>query len=555
MSTGLRVWCAGTPEGLALAPGRDLVLHSTSADLSRMPRGTLGDDFLDAATRAQIDARSNEALVEWRTETEELLTAEDVSLGWLFEGELYPDVFLRELHGLTGLEAALEDLGATSVELLGCDQDLAPALEARLATRGVSVTVADRGPRPSYPIAYATSVGRARPILSRLREQLGAPAVLRGEVLLMPGAVIEPLWGGLTGRGVTPCMDLANPPRAPAGTLARRLVSGGWIAHPGRRPRAAARRAVEDAVARLETADRPGDDPLGWLQRRRAAGLLADRAPEVVAGLITLRRTLRRKRLRAAVVPSDGTAAGRALIAAAGDAEVAVTHVQHGFFSDLWRLGDDLAPYVDGLTAPRAAVWSEQQRERLEPQAAGRVALTGNPAATHVPSVSADSSGPVVVLVQGPPTVSARFDRRIPERYVSAALEGIAAGRPGAEVILRPHPLDAGEYGPGESSLDVRVERSAPLDDLLAAAGACVGPVSTGTLTAAAMGVPTVHLDVTQIPLPHPFDGGGALRGAASADELSRELSSARSGESVEAACEALGVRSDAVERVVDLVL
>ena len=81
--------------------------------------------------------------------------------------------------------------------------------------------------------------------------------------------------------------------------------------------------------------------------------------------------------------------------------------------------------------------------------------------------------------------------------------------------------------------------------------------MSTATLQAAALGVPTVLLDVAGVPRPWPFDGGpDALplatdaRGlAAAADTARRRADVAGAG----AAREALGARREAVDDVVAL--
>ena len=79
------------------------------------------------------------------------------------------------------------------------------------------------------------------------------------------------------------------------------------------------------------------------------------------------------------MMPSDGTPAGRAIEVAAREAGARTIHVQHGFFSDLWRVDGRLAPFIDGLEASRAAVWSESQAAVLGEQARGDVSVTGNP--------------------------------------------------------------------------------------------------------------------------------------------------------------------------------
>ncbi len=273
-----------------------------------------------------------------------------------------------------------------------------------------------------------------------------------------------------------------------------------------------------------------------------------------------LRRTFARGRLRAAVLPSDGTAAGRALIAAAATAGVPVTHVQHGFFSDLWRLDGDPAPYVDGLAADRAGVWSEAHRRRIAPHARGRVEVTGNPAAADLAATEAPARDAelALVLVQPPGIGTPAVDQRATRRFTEAALEGLAAAMPRLEVVLRPHPLDRTDCSAIAAASPVErwsVVAEGPFEPLLARAGVCIGPASTATLHAAAAGIPTVHLDVTGATLPHPFDGAGTLPAATDSASLAEALGPEGPSTDPAAAGEALGALPDAAERAVELAL
>ncbi len=85
----------------------------------------------------------------------------------------------------------------------------------------------------------------------------------------------------------------------------------------------------------------------------------------------------------------------------------------------------------------------------------------------------------------------------------------------------------------------------------------CVGPLSTATLQASVAGVPTAFLSLAETRLPWPFDGSGAFPTARDADELARLLPEVVAGRvsGAEVATEALGLRADAVDRVVELVL
>lgn len=545
----VRVWGAAPPG--PPVPGEDLILHSQFADTTRFPAGTLLDDWLEPADRAELDRLSNSALVRWREETDAALETDGIPLGRLFEGELHADVFLRERFALAGLERAFASSPPEAVELRLADRDLHTAAAALLASHDIRAELAEEASAPTYPLAFASSIGRRRPLAAAARELLGAPAVVRGDVLMLPAPALMPLWDGLLRSGARPVVDLFN--RPPGGSLR----TGGWIAHPGRRLRRMAGRMVARALDGLEQPDTPEGDPLAWLERRRALRLLGTRAPEVVASELAFRRTLSRGGLRAIVLPSDATAHGRAIIAAGRREGVPVTHVQHGFFSDLWKLDGRPAPYVDGLAADRAAVWSAAHAERIQPHAAGRVVVTGNPAAHLTSPVGERSGGFALVLIQPPGMGTPAISPRAPAEFTAAALAGIAEALPGVTAVLRPHPLDRGdpsEIAAASAVRDWRIAGQEPFYDLLAGAAACVGPASTATLQALAAGVPTVHLDVTDAQMASPFDLSGVIPAARSADALASALSSPRT-DPPEPALEALGARPDALERVLDLVL
>jgi hypothetical protein len=104
----------------------------------------------------------------------------------------------------------------------------------------------------------------------------------------------------------------------------------------------------------------------------------------------------------------------------------------------------------------------------------------------------------------------------------------------------------------------VTVDTTTPIEPLLGAAGLCVGAMSTATLQAAALGVPTVLLDVAGIPRPWPFDGAAdAPPRVTDADGLAAAADAAHRRDDVAgagAAREALGARSAAIDDVVALI-
>jgi hypothetical protein len=146
-------------------------------------------------------------------------------------------------------------------------------------------------------------------------------------------------------------------------------------------------------------------------------------------------------------------------------------------------------------------------------------------------------------------------------RHVVTALDGLAAVRPGTRAVIRPHPSDLDpqaylELAPTRGELEIEVDTSTAIEPLLASGDLCIGSLSTATLQACALGVPTVVLDVAGIARAWPFCEG-ALSVGTDADELADAIAAALASREIaglDAALDALGVRADATERVVDLV-
>jgi hypothetical protein len=543
-----------------LAPGHDLVLHAPGHHGATLPAGTLLDDWLTREDRAAVDLEANRHLVRWRKDNDAALTIRGVCLPHVHEGELLADVFLRERRVFDGVRAAFRRGRPQRVALHGVDGELADALEVLLGQLGVALAgVHAPGPSPRYPLVFSRAARRRGRLAGALREGLGAPARARGEVLVKPYWHLAALWRALPQAGLRPVVDPAMLPSLPPRELLALVRRGGFIGHPGAVARRRSRAALRHALERLA---QPGDDPFDGLVQRRAAAFFSMRAADTLAHVDTLRRSFAPGRVRTAVVPSDGTPDGRMIFIAGRDSGVELLQVQHGFHASLWDVDGRPAPYIDGLVADRVAMWSERDAEAFAPFARGRVTATGNPGAVALQaSARASGDGPALVLLQGTAGGSVAMDARTPFRHVAAALEALAAVRPGGEVVLRPHPLDTADYeagAPPARGLRVQVERGGPIEPLLAGASLCVGALSTATLQAAVAGVPTVFLNSTGLRLAWPFDGSGDFPYAEDAEGLAARIDEVLAAAGVpgaEAATEALGLRQDAVERLVELVL
>ena len=538
--------------GAELVPGRDLLLPDDPA-AAEAPAGTLLHDWLDPTTRRGAQEDADRAMAAWRDRVDGALSPEGICLPAVFAGHLQADAFLSVTRIAAAIPAFVAAERPSRAELHAVEPQLAEALATALAGLGVSASIGPLAPPPSYPIALARSVRSSR--LTPLREALGMPGRPRGTALIQPFRNLSSLWSALPARGIEPVLDPFLPPALPPRELAARVVSGGFIGHPGAGARRRSRALLRQTLAAVAEPARHAGDPLAALAERRALEVLRQLAGDTMALAGVFRAAVRRG-VRTAVVPSDTAPYARTFAAATRELGGTLVRVQHGFYSDLWRLDGALVPYVDGLEAERVAVWAPRDAERLKGVARGEVSVTGNPGAAELEGAGGDGTAAVVLLQSASPDTLS-FDVRASRRYAGEALAGLAAAGFRGPVILRPHPLDRSDYSrlaAGTPRASVRSGGS--LAAVLARARLCVGTLSTGTLEAVASGVPTVFLDVSSAALPWPFDGSGALPratdGASLADVLQAIEAPAERARA--AAREALGARPDAVERVVDLI-
>ena len=535
---------AGPP---ALRAGRDLVLDPGWADCIALANGVALDDHLAPADRAAIDAAAREALAAWRAAHGAALTIGGLDLTDVCEVELLAGCFVPAERLARALPAALAAFATSALRVDGLDR----------ATTDIIVSVArDAGiERASTPpqTAAAAPARRSMTALALAALRLGGlPPRARGRVVCVPYWHLDAVYARLAASGGA----LAPMPAriALASLGARRALAvaarGGWVGVPGGRALRHAERVVGERVAALD-----GGDPV----HRAALAVIRRDGPGALAGLQQAQAALHGGRARVLCLPWDSPAQARVLLHAMRDAGGTSLVVQHGFDA---ALGDP-----DKLSADHVAVWSRQDAAGLAAhgRVPGSVTVTGNPGAAHLAGdrPRAPRRDRTVVLVDYPSRLSTLVDARVSARHVQTALAGVAAAQPGGEVVLRPHPADPGEalygaLGARITGLRVTVDTATAIEPLLATADLCVGAMSTATLQAAALGVPTVLLDVTEVARPWPFDGArDALPRATDAAGLADAAVAARGCPDVagaDAAREALGARGGAIDDVVALI-
>jgi hypothetical protein len=553
----LRSTSAGV-DPTSLEPGRDVVLDAPRAQALSLPFGVLLDDLLPTAVREDLDRRALEELKAWRAWRDRELTIDGVCLPHIWEVELLAEVFLPETRIFAGLQAALGGREARRVICEGIDDERVGALRSALAPADIEVSTA--GPPvqpPSGPSVLASPWRwslRTR-ALNWTIDTVGVPMHVRGDVYLRPYWHLTPVFRRAAPDGLRFVVDPRVPPIVGIRALARAAARGGWIGAAGYLARRRARRSIDRALSRNAVAQK--SNALGELFDSRALEMIKHRAAVSLAEVCTLRRAFATGKVKLAILPFDSPADARLVIQVAREAEVGSLVVQHGFVNGT----DD----PDMTLADAVAVWAEVDAARLRRRTRASIAVTGNPGAADVGSVghrARSRTGRTLVLVEYASRLSTRIDSRVSVRHVDTALQVLAKERPGTEVVIRPHPA---EHEPDifEGFADlypkirVIVDSKSSITDLIKAADLCIGAVSTATLQAGASGVPVLFLNITDRPAPWPLDGSTDVPVASTAEELGALVPVVLSSEDVRGRAvmlEALGAKSDAVDRVVELI-
>jgi hypothetical protein len=543
-------------------PGRDLVLEMPREQGVDLPFGVLLDDSLSAAGRDAIDREAIAALAAWRKRRDAELTVDGVCLPHIWELELLGEVFLPETRIVSGLQSALSSSGVRRIKLEELDGDRAECLRSVLEPMGIGADLPRRAiPPPRYPSVVASpwQVPLSRRIARPIFRTLGLPQRVRGHVYVLPYWHLRGVFECLGSvDSLTPVLDPSCLPSASVGTLLRSALSGGWVGSPNAVDRRRSRRRLVAALVAARASAGPPDS-LPALLDLRALAMLEQRATDTLAVIGQMYKAFASKRVKLALLPYDSPPDARAIVHAAQDAEVPILVVQHGFYAET----ND----PDKTLADAVAVWSENDVRNVRERTSAVVVQTGNPGITNpdrlsqVPLRPPGSAG-TLVLVQYASRLSSRYDNRVSLRHVDAALSALAVARPGTAVTIRPHPA---EHEPEIFSriasrcpdLEIGVDVSSSIGELIGASDLCIGAVSTAALEAAAAGVPVIFLNPTDTPAPWPFDGSTDVPVAASTEELAELIPRVLSAGGVPGRAtllQALGVTTDATDRVIGLI-
>jgi len=529
--------------------GKDLVLAVAYQHGASLPHGAALDDFLGPTARIAVDTEARALYRNWRADRARDLTLEGADLTSIWELEMMAQCFLPTARLLHSLRPALLTIGTRRLVTRGFDVSTARLIQLIGSSSGVAVQ------SESETSSMHDPVRRAPSRLTHVINRVGVPPRVRGEIVCMPYWSLDPAIAALARRSrrLRPVAARLLLP----GLGVRRAIgvaaNGGWMGVAGERLCAASRETVSAAINQVETSGM--DDPIGAAIDAYALDTLSRIAGDTLAHVWHARHALAGGSIRLGMVPFDCEERARMLLVATDTAGIPSLLVQHGFLE--WGGSQEMA------LADHLAIWCE--RDLPKPDRNPRtVTVTGNPGAAHLADrtpVRPVSRGRSIILVDYPGRLTARTESRISMRHVATALEALEAVRPRTVAVIRPHPSDLCpesylELIPARGQLEIDVDTHTAIEPLLASGDLCIGSMSTATLQACVLGVPTVVLDVAGIERPWPFLKG-ALPIGTQAEELADAIAAALASREIigrEAALEALGVRADAAERVVDLV-
>lgn len=548
----------------SLRPGEDLVLRLEIPHGTSLAEGVFVEDYLASAERPRIDDAALAAMRQWRDTFEESLTVDGMPLPWVWELELFASVFYPIVKDAIALRCALERLRPGRIELIATSASMERTIRAVTGSLGIEVTR-----RPWSGSRSSRAQTSSAPLGNRVRQgsvdaiaTLGVPSRLRQDAALLIGywSLMPTLDRMLETRGCRPAVHLEMRPVGPMRSF-RCAISGGWIGIPSKRAIRREDRRLRrmlDAIANPEPLETAGIE-LGEAIHRDALDF-ARRGGRDIARAKVLMRAFARRRPHVVVLPYDATPEARCLVFAARQSGVRTLVVAHGGYS--WE-----APVREYETSDEVAVWSSQGRVSLKntDRPIYVVGYPGPPPATR--SLSKRSTARVrpriAVLEELHASHSALLGPRVTARHYTAALQAVRASSSSAQVILRPNPGSDGRTAEASArafpDLDVEIDRSSEITELLASVDVCVGALSTATLQAALVNTPIVMLNVTGRDWPWPLGGDTPVPVAGSEEALIGWLGRALTERSLpgrEALLEALGAgdADDSRDRLLEII-
>lgn len=241
-----------------------------------------------------------------------------------------------------------------------------------------------------------------------------------------------------------------------------------------------------------------------------------------------LERELRRRTVRAVLVPFDTPAQARLVVRVAQKMHIPTFVLNDGFKAD------DIQQ--EGMAADVALAWSEAIRDCYFSRRANSAIVTGDPRSERLPRIGVRRRDERRVLVGAHSfsPVDLNCGRSDAERFLEQVLDGIAAahGHVNPSVVVKLHPADAQSYYgtllQRHARLAVELRTDGDVIEMFDDCDVYVATYSTSLLEAIAAGLPAIYYRVNAQRLGPPFGGDDFLasRSACTPAQLAALLAS-----------------------------
>jgi hypothetical protein len=549
-----------------LTPGHDLVLAIAPAHGLALADGVVAEDLLDSAAHHEIHASGLPAIARCRETLDRALTVDGLCLTWLWELPLERALVALVCHAET-LRRAVERFDVSELVLVGPDDRTRNAAAAVATAAGIRLREEPAGAGEAAGGAgaggadVAGASGASAAGVAGAGGAGGAAASARAAAAGKAAAGTAAALGAARRRAVTSARELGIPTRLRRGSvvfvsywplmalldrmlddparrpavLTQRLPAdpkrslkaaarGGWIGSAGPSGRRAARRAAAHVIAAAERGPAPRVEAfgldLGSAARDEVVAIARDRAEGDLAMAGTLERAFRGARPAAIVSAWDVEPLARLTTRAAQAAGIRTIALAHGAFllpqtlvdldlcDEVLLWSHAVAPPITNLDRPIHVVGYPEPR----------------PAAPPTRPAPRGERPRVLVLAQPTLPGMGLTNPRIAMRQYTTAVDALLDRRPGAQIVLRPHPSAGLE---AEHALEQRhpgttfeIDRASTILDALAGCDLCIGTITTATLQAALVGTPVVALNLMGFEWSWPLGGDTTVPIARDGHEL-----------------------------------
>lgn len=246
----------------------------------------------------------------------------------------------------------------------------------------------------------------------------------------------------------------------------------------------------------------------------------------------SVEKTFLKRGIQVVLVPFDEPNFARLCVQVAQRMGLAAVVCQHGVF-------DHSGNSRELMTAQNVAVmgaWDREVVQRQRPDA--QVSVVG---CLQLDALAAQAAGPrervqsdaaclrILVLTFATDTFTVQSRSIDSEVYLAGVVEALRPVSTGIHVVFKLHPAESQDRYDAALALlqppfSQEVATGYRLPQLLADSDLVIAPVSTGVVEALFLGKPVLHFRVSSRPVPHSFDGSGAVITAVDPAELTRHV-------------------------------